>query len=385
MGSYRGLTWDHPRGFRALEAAAARLDRDRDGLTIVWDRQPLEGFESHPVADLCDRYDLVVLDHPHVGEAVEADCLIPLEEVFPAAFLDEIAAATIGPCFESYGMSGRHWALPLDAAAQVMASRPDLLAEPPETWDDVAEVAARTGGVALSLAGPHAILTLLSMAAALAEAPAEPDDEALVPSDAGCEAWERLRELVAHASGVVRDLNPIGILDHIAGSDDVILCPLIFGYVPYAAPSRDRRLRFTDAPRAAPGGRPGSILGGTGIGLSRRCPVSPELLRHLTWLMSAEAQTRFIPAHDGQPSRRSAWHDAAVNAAWGDFYRGTADTLEAARVRPRHSGYVAFQTRASALLREALDAGMPARRLIETLQDLYRASRAPARAMRTPA
>ena len=385
MASYRGLTWDHPRGFNALEAAAARLDPGRDGLTISWDRQPLEGFESHPVADLCERYDLVVLDHPQVGEAVEAGCLTPLEEVFPAAFLGEIAAATIGPCFDSYGMSGRHWALPLDAAAQVMASRPDLLPEPPRTWDDVTEVSALTGGVALSLAGPHAILTFLSMAAALADMPAEPDGEVLVSHDAGREAWERLQDLAARAPGVVRDLNPIGILGHMAEFDDVILCPLIFGYVPYAAPTRDRPLRFTDAPRAAPGGRPGSILGGTGIGLSRRCPVSPALLRHLTWLMGAEAQTQFIPAHDGQPSRRSAWHDASVNAAWGDFYRGTADTLEAARVRPRHSGYVAFQTRASALLREALGAGMPAGRLIETLQDLYRASRAPARAMRTPA
>src|SRR3546814_10531003 len=81
----RGLTWDHPRGYNALAAAAATsADCELD-----WDKQPLEGFEAHPIADLCARYDLVVLDHPHVGEAVAAGCLQPLEAHFGA---DEIAA-----------------------------------------------------------------------------------------------------------------------------------------------------------------------------------------------------------------------------------------------------------------------------------------------------
>src|SRR3546814_2711890 len=62
---------------------------------------------------------------------------------------------------------------------------------------------------------------------------------------------------------------------------------------------------------------------------------SPTLLAHLRWLMSDDAQRGFIPAHDGQPSRRAAWHDPAVNARWGNFYRNTAATLEAAYVRPR--------------------------------------------------
>src|SRR3546814_15973390 len=71
----RGLTWDHPRGYNALAAAAATsADCELD-----WDKQPLEGFEAHPIADLCARYDLVVLDHPQVGEAVAAGCLQPVE------------------------------------------------------------------------------------------------------------------------------------------------------------------------------------------------------------------------------------------------------------------------------------------------------------------
>ena len=72
---YLGLTWDHPRGYRALEAAAAA----DTAMNLRWERQSLEGFEAHPIADLAQRYDLIVLDHPHLGDAVSAQSLVPLE------------------------------------------------------------------------------------------------------------------------------------------------------------------------------------------------------------------------------------------------------------------------------------------------------------------
>lgn len=377
MQSYKALTWDHPRGYNALAAAAAVLDPARDGLSISWDKQPLEGFESHPIADLCARYDLVVLDHPHVGEAVEANCLQPLEEVFGSQAIAELAAATIGPCLSSYRYAGSHWALPLDAATQVMASRSDLLEGPlPETWDEVAALSRATGKVALSLAGPHAILSYLSIATALGEPPAQSYPDRLVSAEVGRQAYERLAELAALSPKSVDDQNPIGILGHMATHDDVALCPLIYGYVNYAAPEAGKAVRFSNAPRIRAGARPGSTLGGTGIGISTRCAVTPELKNHLLWLMSAPAQAGFIPSHDGQPSRRSAWSDPAVNARWADFYRGTAETLEAAYVRPRHSGYIAFQTKASALLREAFNTRRPSAAVVAEIEAAYRASRA---------
>lgn len=376
MHSYKALTWDHPRGYNALAAASAGLDPRRDGLSIAWDRQPLEGFESHPIADLCARYDLVVLDHPHVGEAVEANCLQPLEAVFTAETIAELEAVTIGPCLSSYRFAGRHWALPLDAATQVMAARGDLVGgTSPQTWDEVAALSGTTGKVALSLAGPHAILSYLSIAVALGEPPAVQDPDLLVSPAVGRQTFELLSELAARSPQSVRDKNPIGILDHMATHDDVVLCPLVYGYVNYAAPLTGRTIRFSNAPRVAAGSRPGSTLGGTGIGISKRCTVTPELKLHLLWLMGADAQTGFIPAHDGQPSRRAAWADDGVNWRWGDFYRSTADTLEAAYVRPRHNGYIGFQTRASALLREAFDSRRPAAAVVTELQTLYRASR----------
>ncbi|PRD44744.1 hypothetical protein C5748_04935 [Phyllobacterium phragmitis] len=372
MKRYKALTWDHPRGYNAL-AAAARLPAPAEaGIAIEWDKQPLEGFESHPIADLCARYDLVVLDHPHIGKAVKSGCLQPLEEVFGEERIAKLQADSIGPSLASYRFGGAHWALPLDAATQVMALRADLLASPvPMTWDAVAALSKETGKVALSLAGPHAILSFLSIAAAFGEPPAKADPDLLVSGRTGEKVYELMLDLAARSPVSVRDKNPIGILEHMAQNDDIILCPLIYGYVNYAAPSAGRAIAFHNAPRAVAGGRPGSTLGGTGIGISTRCEMSPALRDHLLWLMSAEAQIGFIPAHDGQPSRREAWRDSSVNTRWNGFYRATADTLEAAYVRPRHDGYIAFQSKASALLRQAFGARAKAKDTLSALQELY--------------
>lgn len=372
MQHLKALTWDHPRGYNALAAASKLPALAESGLSITWDKQPLEGFESHPIADLCARYDLVVLDHPHVGEAVARDCLQPLEAVFGADTIARIEAECIGPSLASYRFAGSRWALPLDAATQVMACRADLMEDlVPITWDDVAAVSRRTGKVALSLAGPHAILSFLSIAAALGEPPAEADADVLVSAATGRAVYELMRDLTARSPLSVREKNPIGILQHMASNADVALCPLIYGYVNYAAPESGRTISFHNAPRQSVAGRPGSTLGGTGIGISRRCAVTPELKNHLLWLMSAEAQIGFIPSHEGQPSMRAAWHDDAVNARWGDFYENTAETLEAAYVRPRHDGYIAFQTKASALLRQAFDDKAAPGGVIEALQKIY--------------
>jgi multiple sugar transport system substrate-binding protein len=372
---YRAITWDHPRGYHALAAAAARLDEVRDGLTIEWDKQPLEGFEAHPIEDLCARYDLVVLDHPHVGEAVAANCLRPLEALLGEDELTALAGATIGPSLASYRYQGSHWALPLDAATQVMAYRGDLLGDTrPVTWDDVRGLRQP---VALSLAGPHAALSFQSIATAFGDPPAEADPERFVGEAAGAYALDLMADLAARTPDAVRGFNPIGLLAHMAATEAVALCPLVYGYVNYAAPRSGKALAFADAPRAKPGGRPGSTLGGTGIGISARAQITPALLDHLRWLMSAHAQEVFIPAHDGQPSLRSAWHNDAVNVRWGNFYRNTADSLERAFVRPRHPRAIAFQTAASALIRDGLADGRPHRAILVALQDTYSRSRTP--------
>jgi multiple sugar transport system substrate-binding protein len=357
---YRGLTWDHPRGHDALAASAGGLVR--------WDVQPLEGFESHPVDALCARYDLVVLDHPHLGEAVATGCLRPLDDLFTPRELARWGADSIGPTMRSYAMDGRQWALPLDAATQVAATRSDLAGEPPRTWDEVRRL-ARRAPVALSLAGPHAFLTFASVAVALGEEPAADPDE-LIGDDTGLAVLDLMADLDALAPPGTRTLNPIGLLELMAATEGLAHCPLVYGYVTYAD-----RVTFTDAPAVTAGGRPGSTLGGTGIALSARCAPSPELLAHLRWLMSPQAQGDFLPRHRGQPSARTAWTCPGTVAA--DFYRRTTTTCERAWVRPRHAGYIGFQGAASAAVRAALAGETGHRAALDRMRALYRASRTP--------
>ena len=370
--AYRGLTWDHPRGYVALERAAQ--DARAQGLDLRWERQPLEGFESHPIEELAERYDLIVLDHPHIGDAVAADCLQPMESLFDPATLAAWRAQSIGRSFDSYFYAGAQWALPLDAATQVAVAREDRLdAGLPRDWAEVLALAHRQP-VCLSLAGPHAALTLFSMAAAHGDAPAAVDPDRLFAGEGAVAAWTLLSELHALAFKGWRGLNPIRMLDAMAREPQAVYCPLVYGYVNYAVATEGREaLRFGDVPAgsAAHGGAPGSTLGGTGLAVSRRATVDEDLCRHLAALMSPALQCDFIPFADGQPSARAAWADGRVNAAWNGFYAQTQATLEQAIVRPRHPGYIPFQTEAAALVRDALDDRLAPAPALAALQALY--------------
>ncbi|MEM7022346.1 MAG: carbohydrate ABC transporter substrate-binding protein, partial [Pseudomonadota bacterium] len=162
--TYVGLTWDHPRGYDALAETARRVNAGLTVPLIHWKKQPLEGFESAPIAELATEHDLLVLDHPHMGEAVAEDCLIPLDDLFPAETIRDWQRNTVGPALASYRFDRQTWALPLDVACQVMARRPDRIDVAPTDWAEVQAI-AKNQPVAQSLAGPHAILTLMSIAA----------------------------------------------------------------------------------------------------------------------------------------------------------------------------------------------------------------------------
>jgi multiple sugar transport system substrate-binding protein len=366
---FTGLTWDHPRGFKALEAAAEK----EPGL-IRWSRQPLEGFESHPIRELANDYDLLVVDHPHIGETAADGCLQPLEAYFDAAQIARWGQQSIGAALRSYRWGGKHYALPLDVAMQVTASDSAVLPTPPDSWDEVLSLSQRVP-TALSLAGPHALLTFYSICLSLGE---EPGSEEFIATPVGTAALEIMQALAKRRPNGSETLNPIALLEAVSRRAGIALVPLVFGYVNYASISHGI-VRFSEAPRIGPGGRRGSVIGGTGIAISRRTKPSEALLAHLRWLMSDEAQSRFIPQHEGQPSSRAAWLDPSVNAVSGNFYAATIQTAEEAWVRPRFDGYIDFQTRASAVIRNALSSEETHSATLRRLRDLWHAATKAAR------
>ncbi|WP_114560388.1 ABC transporter substrate-binding protein [Desertihabitans aurantiacus] len=367
--TYHGLTWDHPRGRDALVEAARRLERDGAGIRIRWETQPLEGFESTPVAQLAADHDLLVLDHPHLGEAVAAGHLLPLDPLLPAGVLAALEREVVGPSLASYRLDGSLWALPLDAATQVLACRPDRVEQPPGTWEEVLRLARRMP-VAPALAGPHALLGFAALCVALGRPPATDPDRFVEPG-AGAEAFAVLQELARTAPAGTSEQNPIALLERMDRGGDLACVPLVYGYVGYSGPGH--HVRYADAPTAYPGGPVGSTLGGTGVALTGRTASTPDLLEHLTALVSEPWQRGLVPDHSGQPSLRAAWDDPRLDAATDGFYRRTRRTMDHAWVRPRHRGWIGFQDAGSALLRDALTTpGTDAAATLTRLDALYR-------------
>ena len=142
----KGMTWSDPRGYDPVVAAAEVFREAHPYVQIIWDKRSLQGFESTPVDELAAEYDLMVIDHPHVGAIVEEGCLSAFDDYLPRDVLLKLEAETVGKSFQSYAYAGHQWALPIDAAAQVQAIRPDLIDAPALRFSDVLEL-AREGRV----------------------------------------------------------------------------------------------------------------------------------------------------------------------------------------------------------------------------------------------
>jgi len=364
------MTWDHSRGYDPLAAAASTWEA-HTGQAIVWDRRSLQDFESWPVEELARRYDLIVIDHPHVGQVADSGCLLPLDEAIDAKILAEIAGGSVGGSYASYAWAGHQWALPIDAAAQVQAWMPGRIAAPLTHWDDLAALVAE-GRASLPLRPPHSLMSLFTLCGL---AGVTLGGDALFPAEA-VRAYDLLAALTRQIDPVAFDMDPIAMFETMATPDSrLAVIPLIYGYVNYALPGyRAEPVRFADIPMLDHGPY-GSALGGTGIAVSAYAEDPAGAAAFAAWAASGAVQRDLIATHGGQPGHADAWDDDRANAATHDFYRATRATLDNAWVRPRHAGYMAFQHAASERLNQALRTGEEAAYAIAALNQLYDASK----------
>jgi multiple sugar transport system substrate-binding protein len=370
----RGMTWSHPRGYDPM-VACSKIWRAQTGVDIQWDKRSLQEFESYPVEELARQYDLIVIDHPHVGQITGEGCLVPLDVRGREAERAALSTASVGASYASYCFDGRQWAFPIDAATQVQAWRPDLLDRPLDTWAEVLDL-ARRGSVLCPLRSPHALMCLYTLAANLG-APARVDgDFAFFDPRAGREAYDRLAELAVLIDPGCFDEDPITIFERMAALGATFACvPLIYGYVSYAlADFRPNRIAFADIPTIGAGGPVGSALGGTGIAVSAQSRHPTAAIDFAYWVAGAEAQSGAYAQAGGQPGHAAAWDSAAVNAPVLDFYRATRATLAGAWVRPRHDGYMPFQHAASERLRAGLMKGEAGETVISAINAMFRQS-----------
>jgi len=149
----QGITWGHTRGYLPMVATAQRYNELHPDVRIDWHIRSLQSFADESIATLSAKYDLLVIDHPSIGEAASRGIFTPLDNFLPENFLQDQAKNSVGASHGSYHIADHQWALAIDAAAPVAASRPDLLEAnrfaAPETWEDMLEL-ARAGLVALA-------------------------------------------------------------------------------------------------------------------------------------------------------------------------------------------------------------------------------------------
>ena len=364
----RGITWEHPRGYDCMVAAAARFEQLNPDTSIDWSFRSLQAFADAPIDQLAAEYDLLVIDHPHIPQAAELGAFAQLDGVGFDDELATLATQSVGQSHASYAHAGHQYGLASDAAAQVAVYRPDLLSTPPRTWPEVLAL-AEEGRVLWPTKPIDAFSSLVTMAANNGTPPAqEPgqflSDEAMAP------ILERMHRLTAFVPAVNRTQNPIEIAEMLSTSDDYLYAPLAFGYTNYSrAGFRPGRLKYIDIPRGN-AGVSGALLGGAGIAVSAASAHLHQARKFAFWVASADAQRGVYFDAGGQPGNAAAWEDERLNADSLDFFTGTRATLDGAYVRPRTAGYIEFQDRTSPWVTQMLCGELADADLVRGLNDL---------------
>ena len=374
MTTLKGMTWRHPRGFDPM-VATSHTWLEKTGVTIKWDQRSLQDFESYPVEDLARNYDLIVIDHPHVGQIAAENCLAAFDRPERQAALAELARQSVGQSFPSYNWQGRQWGLPIDAATQVQAYRADALSGPAVQWSDVIAL-AREGKVTLPMRSPHALMVFYTLGANLGTPCRSEAGGELIGREAGIRVLELMSELLALVQSDCWDMDPIAALELIAsGTRSEVLLPLTYGYLSYATDGfRPHRVAFADIAAAGGKGPLGAALGGTGIAVSAYSRDVDAALDYAFWVAGAEVQKTLYTQNGGQAGNLDAWQDEAVNAPVHGFYRNTLATLEQSWIRPRHDGYMTFQALGSEILEAGLRNGKDASEIIDRMNAAFAAN-----------
>jgi multiple sugar transport system substrate-binding protein len=369
------MTWNHDRGLAPMIATAARFAETHPDVRIEWEARSLQGFADHPVRQLAEEFDLLVLDHPFMGTVAKNGYLVPLDAHIDSAVLSQLRSESVGASHESYFYDGRQWALAIDAAAQVAGYRPDLLAaagvKVPLTWDEVAQLARiRNGFVTTPLLPVDSFCSFLTLGSSLGETPFTERSGQVIGKETGELALEQLQTLLTYALRDALEWNPIAVWEKMSTTDDIAYCPLAFGYSNYARPGYRRSpIHFTNIPSRGSRGPAGSVLGGAGLAISPGCKELPVAVEYALWVASAECQKTIYVQSGGQPGNKTAWVNPQANEITRHFFEATLPTLEQAFLRPRFAGYVEFQTQASFVisdfLREKQDASSTLRLLDE--------------------
>ncbi|AVX04896.1 hypothetical protein MXMO3_02383 [Maritalea myrionectae] len=368
----RGMTWDHIRGFDPMVVTSEVFcDRHDRNVRIVWEKRSLQAFADRPIEEMAE-YDLMVIDHPHVGDIADTGILTHFDGQGFDPELTTLETQSAGLSHPSYAFNGHQWALAIDAATPVSAVRPDLLPIVPEHWDEVVEL-AEAGKVIWPLIPINALMSLFNVLANIDEDFGQ--GEQGMDVDVGEWAIGQMMRVARHLPRESFDLDPIAAYEWLSCRSAQSYCPYLYGYTNYArAGFRPHLVTAANIPAFGSNGPKGSPIGGTGIAVSSRSRHQQIALEYAFWIASADCQKGLFFDAGGQPGNRVAWTDARCNSQSADFFNNTLETLERSYLRPRHKGYMWFQDRAGEFVRNALMEEISVGEAIRQINEHYKRS-----------
>jgi multiple sugar transport system substrate-binding protein len=372
----RGITWNHSRALPPLVAAAQRFEELHPQVRVVWEKRSLDEFGHAGLAELSRSYDLLIIDHPMLGDARRDGALIDLRPLLPPEALAPIEADALGSCLESYWYESGLYALPVDAAAPAASFRPDLLArhgrQVPTKWEELIDL-SRRGLVRMPGFPPDLFLNFMGMCVSRGSTVA--CGERLFDPAIASRCLEEMQELASFMPKTIYSMNPISLYEAMASSDEFAYCPFAYTYSNYSRPGfAAKALQFSNPVSLRGGTSSRTVLGGTGIGISPECARVDAALDFCLFVAGHDCQTHLYGVCGGQPASRSAWRDPLLNQVSNSFFERTIASIETAYVRPRYPGYIALQRAGGEVVAAFLKYEITAVEALQRLDNLYRIS-----------
>lgn len=375
-----GITWDHSRALPPLVATAQRYEETHPGTRIRWEKRSLHEFGHMPVDVLAEKFDLVVIDHPWAGFAFARNLFQNLRPLLSEKSLTDLAANSIGPSFDSYLYQDQLLALPIDAATPTPSWRPDLLAQArvavPRLWSEVIALADR--GLAVMPGFPADLYLNFHMLCHALGGTLFANPDQLVDRATGRAALAMLRRVAKKMPSDIYTWNPIRVAEVLSTTDRFAYCPFAYSYGNYCRPGfATHGLRYGQLVKLDHGPSLRSVIGGTGLAISSRCQNLETALDYSLFTASAAIQESIYAPAGGQPSRREAWENPALDQSCGQFFSSARHDQENSIVRPRYDGYVPLQEQAGTPLSLNLQGKLREDEALDAVDAAYRASLPP--------
>lgn len=372
--SLRGITWNHSRGFLPMVATAQRFSELNPHVQISWEKRSLQQFADFSIQELAEVFDLLVIDHPWAGFAAKTKSIVPLDQYLSEEYLKDQEVNSVGASYESYHYDGHQWALPIDAATPVAASRPDLLAakglQLPKSFEDLLALADQ-GLVAFAGIPIDVLMNFYTLCCSLGEDPCQGDEE-VVSTATGIKALKMYRELASKIDKANFNRNPIQVYEAMTQTDEIAYCPFAYGYANYSRNGYARRtLHFHDMISLDGKTNLRSTLGGTGLAISSKCAEMEVAVAYARYVGSPECQQTLFFESGGQPGHLAAWKNEEVNRQSQQYFNNTLPALERAFLRPRYHGSMFFQDHAGDVVRDYLMNGGDEAEVLSAMNELY--------------